>query len=110
MNRNRVRRVLAIIALVFMVIASVTLVIVFINPNYLHGAFGYMALISFLLGVGFFVIVKFVLKEADATPEYLPSSDNDDESDDGAEAADNTEEQHNDDRREESESENSSSD
>ncbi len=109
MNRNRVRRVLAIIALVFMVIASVTLVIVFINPNYLHGAFGYMALISFLLGVGFFVIVKFVLKEADATPEYLPSSDND-ESDDGAEAADNTEEQPNDDRREESESENSSSD
>ena len=92
-----------------MVIASVTLVIVFINPNYLHGAFGYMALISFLLGVGFFVIVKFVLKEADATPEYLPSSDND-ESDDGAEAADNTEEQPNDDRREESESENSSSD
>lgn len=109
MNRNRVRRVLAIIALVFMVIASVTLVIVFINPNYLHGAFGYMALISFLLGVGFFVIVKFVLKEADATPEYLPSSDND-ESDDGAEAADNTEEQPNDDRREESKSENGSSD
>ena len=109
MNRNRVRRVLAIIALVFMVIASVTLVIVFINPNYLHGAFGYMALISFLLGVGFFVIVKFVLKEADATPEYLPSSDND-ESDDGAEAADTTEEQPNDDRREESKSENGSSD
>ncbi len=85
MNRNKVRRIIAIIALVFMVIASVTLVIVFINPDYLHGAFGYIALISFLLGVGFFVIVKFVLKEETAAPQYLPAPD--DEEDNAAEKA-----------------------
>lgn len=68
---TKLRKTLAIVALVFMAIFSVTLVIVFVNPDLCNGAFRYAALVSGLLGVGLFLIIKFVLKEKE-TPDYLP--------------------------------------
>lgn len=86
MNTKKTRRVLAVVALVFMAIFSVTFVITLIDPALLHGAFGYMALISFLLGLGLFLVVRFLLKPP-ADPAYLPAPD--DENDDATtEAAD----------------------
>lgn len=72
---------LAVIALVFMAIFSVTFVITLIDPSLLHGAFGYMALISFLSGLGLFSVIRFVLKPP-PDPAYLPAPD--DENDDSA--------------------------
>lgn len=73
MKEKKLRRILAIVALVFMAIFTVTLIITFVNPKLLNGAFGYAALISGLLGIGLFLIVRFLLKEKQP-PEYLPKS------------------------------------
>lgn len=71
MDNKKLRRVLAIVALVFMAIFTVTLVITFYDPKLYHGAFSYAALISGLLGIGLFLIVRFLLKEKEK-PDYLP--------------------------------------
>ncbi len=59
-----------------MAIFTVSFVIVLIDPTLLNGAFGWLALISVLFGVGFFLIVKFVLKDKEP-PAYLPAPDED---------------------------------
>lgn len=74
MNKKKTRRVLAVIALVFMAVFSVTLVIVFVSPTLLNGAFGYMALISGLLGIGIFLLLRYVIKD-DTAPDCENKSD-----------------------------------
>lgn len=69
MNTNKTRRILAVIALVFMAIFSVTLVMTFVSPGMWNGAVGYMALISGLLGIGLFLVIRFVLKDETAKTE-----------------------------------------
>ena len=79
MKADKTRRILAIVALVFMAIFTVTFIIVLVSPDILNGAVGYIALISALMGAGFFIVVKFVLKDP---PEYLPGDESGDEADD----------------------------
>lgn len=90
MENNKLRRALAIVALVFMVIFSITLVITLLNPRLYHGAFSYTALVSGLLGIGLFLVIRFLLKEKEP-PEYLPKDENgtpaDAQASDGAENA-----------------------
>lgn len=71
------RRVLAIAALVFMGIFTVTFVITLVDPKLCHGAFGYAALVSALLGVGLYLLLRFALQPK-GEAEYLPDPDNDD--------------------------------
>ena len=78
MEKKKLRRALAIAALVFMAIFTVTFIIVLVDPGFCHGAFGYAALISVLLGVGLFLVVKFVMKDA-PPPAYLPTPDGSDD-------------------------------
>ena len=57
-----------------MAIFSVSFVIVLADRTLLGGAFGYIALVSGLLGIAALLTVKFLLKEP-AAPEYLPKPD-----------------------------------
>ena len=75
MENNKLRRVLAIVALVFMAIFTVTFVITLVSPKLYHGAFSYAALVSGLLGIGLFLVIRFALKEK-TPPEYLPEDEN----------------------------------
>ena len=63
------KRVIAIIGIVFMVIFSVSIVFVFVDPKMLNGLFGYMALLSAIAGAACFVVVKYVFNEDKG---YLP--------------------------------------
>ena len=72
MKKEKTRRILAVIALVFMLIFSVSLVIVLASSAMAKHAVGWIALVSGLTGVGLFLVVRFVLKEK-TPPEYLPA-------------------------------------
>ena len=86
MENKTLRRVLAIAALVFMGIFTVTFVITLVDPKLCHGAFGYAALVSALLGVGLYLLLRFALQPK-GEAEYLPDPDNDDARQDDAESA-----------------------
>ncbi len=85
MDKHRLKRALAITALVFIFIFTVSFVVFLAVPDILNGALGYLCLITFLFGVGLFIIVKYILKDKEP-PEYLPSElpDDGDETDDEA--------------------------
>ena len=68
------KKVIAIIGIVFMVIFSVSIVFVFVDPKMLNGLFGYIALLSAIAGAACFVVVKYVFKE---DKDYLPNEDGD---------------------------------
>ena len=72
MSGNKTRRILAIIALVFMAIFSVTLVLTFVSPDMWNGAVAYAALVSGLLGVGLFLVLRFLLKPEESEQESKP--------------------------------------
>ena len=74
MKQKKLRQALAIVALVFMGIFTVTFVITLVDPTMYNGVFGYISLVSVLLGVGLYLVIKFLLKEKEA-PEYLPKED-----------------------------------
>ncbi|MDE7396035.1 MAG: hypothetical protein K2M95_07980, partial [Clostridiales bacterium] len=59
------------------------LVIVLADRTLCGGAFGYLALVSGLLGISLFLVVKFVVKEEGA-PAYLPTPDDDDADEENA--------------------------
>lgn len=82
---TKLRRALAIVGLVCMAIFSVSLVIVLADRTLLNGAFGYIALVSGLLGVAFFLVVKYLLKDKEP-PDYLPVPDKDDPETESGEA------------------------
>ena len=69
MNGNKTRRILAVIALVFMAIFSVTLVLTFVSPGMWNVAVAYAALVSGLLGVGLFLVLRFLLKPEESEPD-----------------------------------------
>ena len=69
-----------------MAIFTVTFVVVLISPGLWHGAFGYMALVSVLLGASCFIVVKFILKDK-TEPEYLPNPSGDADPDGAQEEA-----------------------
>lgn len=71
MENKKLRRALAIVALAFMAVFTVTFVIALYDPKLCGGAFSWAALVSGLLGVGLFLVVRFLLKDPPA-PEYLP--------------------------------------
>lgn len=80
---NKVRRALAIVALVCMVVFSVLLAIVLASPKLRNGPLGYAALVTGLLGISLFFVVRFVVK-GEGTPAYLPTPD--DKEPEGADA------------------------
>ena len=86
MKENKTKRILAWIALGLMAIFSVTLVVTFASPDLCNGAFGWMALVSGLSGIGLFLVVRFVLKEK-TSPDYLPD-EKEGEKDDTADETD----------------------
>lgn len=74
MKQKKLRQALAVVALVFMGIFTVTFVITLVDHTMYNGVFGYISLVSVLLGVGLFLIIKYVLKDK-TPPEYLPQED-----------------------------------
>ena len=79
---DKAKRVIAIIGVVFMVIFSISIVFVFVDPKMLNGAFGYIALLSAIAGAACFVVVKYVFREEKG---YLPKEDeNNDQAKDSA--------------------------
>ena len=74
--KTKGRRIIAIIGLVCMAIFSVSFVIVLANRTLLHGAFGYIALVSGLLGIAALLSVKVLFKEPER-PSYLPTPSGD---------------------------------
>ena len=79
---DKAKRVIAIIGVVFMVIFSISIVFVFVDPKMLNGAFGYIALLSAIVGAACFVVVKYVFREEKG---YLPKEEeNDNEAKDAA--------------------------
>ena len=67
------KRIIAVVGLVCMAIFSVSFVIVLANRTLLGGAFGYIALVSGLLGIAALLSVKLFFKEEE-TPSYLPTA------------------------------------
>ena len=59
-----------------MAVFSVSFVIVLANRTLLNGAFGYIALVSGLLGIAALLFVKLFYKE-EGTPAYLPKPNGD---------------------------------
>lgn len=82
-----------------MAIFSVSFVIVLADRTLLNGAFGYIALVSGLLGIAALLTVKFLFKEED-TPSYLPkpSGDAEEPAPDADAAGEKTEEDEKDER------------
>ncbi len=82
MNGNKTRRILAIIALFFMAIFSVTLVLTFVSPDMWNGAVAYAALVSGLLGAGLFLVLRFLLKPEESNPDGEREGEQESEPDD----------------------------
>ena len=78
MSGNKTRCILAIIALVFMAIFSVTLV----SPDMWNGAVAYAALVSGLLGAGLFLVLRFLLKPEESNPDGEREGEQESEPDD----------------------------
>lgn len=92
MEHSKLRRALAVVGLVCMAIFTVTFVIALYNPKLCNGVFSYAALVSGLLGVGFFLVVRFALRPRE-TSDYLPQADDDgEEGEDESADGENTDE------------------
>ena len=55
---DKTKRILAIIALVFMGVFTVAFVAFLINPKMLGGVVAFVALFSGVIGVGLFLVIK----------------------------------------------------
>lgn len=87
---KKTKQVIAIVALVFMAVFTVTFVLWLAAPKLWNGQFGWWALVSGCAGVGLFLLVKLVKtpeeKSQEKRPDYLPDAEASDALGDGMQA------------------------